>query len=114
MLIAIANWSNYTMDPIGAAASLITLIALAVKTCKVVNKLARTYREVSAELGSLKCQMLLREYVHEAVTLNELSLSEAELTTLDIFLRETTPIFTSIENHFGHLLKRTREGKRLK
>ena len=45
------------MDPIGAAASLITLIDATAKTFKVIHSLIQSYRNVPPKLLDLKYQL---------------------------------------------------------
>jgi len=94
------------MDPLGATASIITLVEIVLKTCKAINGLARSYRNVPVELAhlkyqleGLKVQIILLHHVHQAASANELELDPTELSTLEAFLENVSPLFLDIQQH---------------
>ena len=96
------------MDPLGASASLVTLIDLVVKTIKAVNRTIQSYREAPLELTQLKLQIeglksqvVLFRYLQEAVACDELQLKNIEVSlTLDHFLRQSVFLLSSVCDHF--------------
>jgi hypothetical protein len=96
-----------TMDPVSAAASLITLIDLTFKTFKVIKRLAHNYHHAPAEmkdlryrLDGLNISMILLRHVHVAVSGNQsaLNLDCDDFETLRQSLTATSVIFSEIQS----------------
>jgi hypothetical protein len=113
--------SLFIMDPVGATASVITLVNLAIKTVKVINRLSRLYHDAPAEILDLKHQLdglngqlVLLRHVQEAVGVNALMLANTDLKNLDLFLQNTLPLLSSIRDYFEQQTLKTGKGSRLK
>lgn len=109
------------MDPVGATASVITLVDLAIKAVTVVNNLARSYHQAPAELLDLKYQLMglnsqlaLLHDAQRAVVSGDLVLGGADLKNLELFLRHTLPLLSSIRDYFEQQLLESGKGRRLK
>ena len=109
------------MDPIGTTASLITLIDLAVKTFKVVNRIVQSYRNALAELIDLKhqvdglnSQLLLLRQVQQAVSTDPLLLNNTKVNQLEHFFLTTISLFSEIHDFFEKQSLRTSKGGRIK
>jgi hypothetical protein len=109
------------MDPIGATASVITLIDLAIKTVKVVNGLTRSYRNAAAELidlnhqlEGLNSQLILLRHVQKAVGVDALMLGEADLEKLELFLQDTLSLLSPIRDYFEQQMLKTGKVRRFK
>jgi hypothetical protein len=109
------------MDPVGATASVITLIDLAIKTVTVVNNLARSYHQAPAELLDLKYQLMglnsqlaLLQHVQRAVVSGDLMLDSADLKNLELFFEDTLRLLSSIRDYFEQQLLKSGKGRRLK
>lgn len=95
------------MDPVGATASVITLVDLALKTLKTVNSLAQSYYNAAVELAELKhqlnglnSQLVLLRLVQEAVGDDALELGHVELNNLEQYLQDTVHLLSSIRDCF--------------
>ena len=96
------------MDPIGGAASILTLLDAAIKTTKLINHLIHQYRDVPVELcrlkhkvAGLKAQLVLLRALEEA-----LGRDAYELGVLDtaISLEEVIKSsWTALSELCGHL-----------
>jgi hypothetical protein len=95
------------MDPIGATASIITLLDVALDTFNIASKVIRKYRKAPTEILSLKIQlnalktqlMFLRNlYLH--VSTAPVNPRELEIDTVQPFLLDSIALFSSIKEHF--------------
>jgi hypothetical protein len=91
------------MDPIGGAASVITLLDLAIKTVKVVKNVTQSYVDAPSELfalqhevDGLQIQLSLLGYVQESVRLDTLELCKVETETIARFIEQTLPLLSAI------------------
>jgi hypothetical protein len=109
------------MDPIGASASLIALLDVALDTFSITSKVIRKYRKAPTEVLSLKAQLnalksqliLLRKLVLN-ICLASTNLGELELETIQSFLRESIALFSTIQKHFEQQSLETGKVRRLK
>ena len=109
------------MEPIGATASIITLIDVAVKTFKAINKITRSYQNAPAELirlthqlDCLKIQLVLLQDLQRRVGIDVLLLGNAELNDLERFLHETIVLFSSIRDTLEQQSLKTGKVSRVK
>ncbi|KAG4440094.1 hypothetical protein IFR05_004437 [Cadophora sp. M221] len=92
------------MDPLGATASVLTLLDVVVKTTKLINRLVKQYQNVPAELirlkhkvDGLKSQIVLLRLLEESLAADVFELNGYEITTtLDEFIRESLSVLTEI------------------
>ncbi|KAL5327270.1 hypothetical protein ACEPPN_004964 [Leptodophora sp. 'Broadleaf-Isolate-01'] len=92
------------MDPVGATASLITLLGVALQATKLINRAIGHYRDAPNELVRLKhkvdgvkSQLVLLHYLQEAIECDIFKLENAEVTRLvDRFIKDTLPLFSAI------------------
>jgi hypothetical protein len=109
------------MDPIGATASIVALVELAVETVKVVKRITQTYQkapkeilEFKRQLDGLKVQLILLRNVQISVSAGELRLDGTELSTIDDFLLSSTLLMSSIRHHFESQSLEITKSRRIK
>lgn len=112
------------MDPLGATASVLTLLEVVVKTTKLINRLVKQYQDVPAELTrlehqveGLKSQIVLLRLLEESVGSDVFELGGCDVTTtLNGFIRESMSVLTEICSGFEEqcLINGMGKGKRLK
>jgi hypothetical protein len=109
------------MDPIGATASIITLLDVALGTFDIACKLIRKCRNASSEilrlrlqLNALKSQLVLLRKLHLNISTTPASLGERELDTIQPFLQDSIALLSSIQEHFEHQSLETVKARRLK
>jgi hypothetical protein len=109
------------MDPIGATASIVALVELAVETFKVVKRITQTYQkapkeilEFKRQLDGLKVQLILFRNVQISISADELRLDGPELSTIDDFLLSSTLLISSIRGHFESQSLEITKSRRIK
>ncbi|KAH7306146.1 ankyrin repeat-containing domain protein [Rhexocercosporidium sp. MPI-PUGE-AT-0058] len=96
------------MDPLGATASVLTLLDVAIKTTKLINRLVKEYQNTHAELTrlkhkveGLKSQIVLLRLLEETVGSDVFELGGSDVTTtLDGVIRESMSVLSEICSHF--------------
>jgi hypothetical protein len=113
--------SSIAMDPVGATASVITLVDLALKTLKAVNSLTQSYCNAPVELAELKhqlnglnSQLVLLRLVQKAVGVDALMLGDIDLDSLECYLRDSVLLLSSIRDRFLQQPLKTSTGRRIK
>ncbi|KAK0109536.1 Ankyrin repeat domain-containing protein 60 [Cadophora gregata] len=110
------------MDPVGAAASVLTLLDAAIKTTKLINRFVHQYRDVPAEITRLKhkvsvlrSQLVLLRAVEDALGRNSFELDDVEASiTLEAFVQRLIIIFSEICGHLEDHCLTDVSGKRSK
>lgn len=110
------------MEPLGATASVVSLLEISLKTVKLVNGFIRRYREAPAEIlhlkhqvEGLKAQLVLLHHVQDAVTDEDAGLVGAEAKqSLERFIEDTFPLLQSISIHFEHHSSKNGNKKRVR
>jgi len=109
------------MDPIGAAASILTLVETSIATFKIIDRLICSYRHAPAELLSLKhelyglfSQLILLKQIETYVSYTTLQVAEEEFSHLARFLRSTTQFYISIRDFFTQQTLRDGKSGRVK
>ncbi|CZR69210.1 uncharacterized protein PAC_19110 [Phialocephala subalpina] len=108
------------MDPIGATASLITLIDLGVKIFKVIHGLLQTYQHAAAELLNLKykvdglnSQLVLLLQVQQALAGDFACQSLVEREHLREYLDTTSQLMTDICGNLEDLVSKPRKSAKI-
>lgn len=95
------------MDPVGSTASVLTLLDVAIKTTKLVNRLIKQYQDVLTELSRLRhkveglnSQIVLLRLLEDAVGSDAFELGGGDVAaTLEGIIRKSTTVLSEICSH---------------
>jgi hypothetical protein len=109
------------MDPVGATASILTLVEASLATFRVLDSLIRSYRNAPAELLSLKHeldglsgQLILLKQIENFVSSKTLRIAEEEFSHLERFLKQIAQFYNVIRHFFTQQTLQDGKGGRVK
>jgi hypothetical protein len=109
------------MDPVGATASILTLVEASLATFRVIDSLIRSYRSAPAELLSLKheldglsSQLILLKQIKIFVSSTTLRIAEEEFSHLERFLKQIAQFYIGIRDFFTQQTLQDGKGGRVK
>lgn len=115
------NSSPQAMDPLGATASVFTLVDASVSTLRAIDRLLRRYQNVPEEiielkhrLNGLNSQLVLIKHVQAVLSTPEVLLIGSGLVYLEQFLQHTSMLFQAIRHYLEEHIPKTGTCARLK